>query len=450
MTCSTGIRHSSFLTWFILASIAHITGILSIPLTLKDPPTGFRRIDGITVYVHEVGVGFDSDTFCQMLYSPWWIGYQAIRYKRFVHERGPLGDPGYSIPFTQYLVLYPDQDPSVSPLRPYAPVEGAYGETFLPSARGWRNGHHGCNTGCQDLQKTREWILGIKIEDRRQVRVSSGLGFLCQEGLVAVTETKKTLREVEPESDIQSALASLQTKMPTIIDKTTLEGDTDEVTKCKCVVPTAAAQLRNKKRKGIQGSVKGRPKSFHSRRSRQDRVSRSIPVDRPPRPRITNTGLSGTQVKRGRGRPPKSSYIQKPVCEMPMQSSDNFEQPRNEQITQSEQGESSRICDDSEIAEMDDLEDFVELDELDEGPLAGDGASMCYDFQYPDLPPIDLPSTRFTDLIDAESRARHNEQAVQEFVQAMLSAYSQFSSSYISGPGGPSNSKSSKDGPSHH
>ena len=308
----------------------------------KTLPPGFIKRKAYSEYVlaEPAGPGFDSDMFCQLLYTPWWIWYQHERLQRFLKPRKNLLDPEMSKDFTRYL------DPTTPNSHPYAPVEAFDGEVFLPTSLGWRKGFFGCDTSCQDLTKTIEWIMALEIEKNRQVRARAGSSFMCRPGLIAVTETAASRREPETQAEIDVAFRTLARRIPTKTDAVSLHGRTGTVTKCKCVEPTSTTfhQLDTLEKKE---GLKGTSKRLNSRRNRMQRLREpaALPVGEP-------------QLKRGRMG--KEQYKARVGCNRPLDNQASSPEDAEEDIDLR-------------------IEDFMVDD-------AGPSTSTCHDYHFPELP----------------------------------------------------------------
>ena len=235
--------------------------VLAIPAVLRDKqrPFDFDVIGEITILTTAGGEGYDSDQFCSYLFQIWWLTY-LLRRSGQLKKRRYVPAEMLAVPFTNYGTT--------------VPVEGFAGESLLPGRfDGWRSGLYGCYTGCQDLRKTYEWILAIQLEDKQQVRAKGKLGFKCEEGLISLPEVKPSRREPETPEEVKSAMDTLATaivyKYPTKTDKTSMEGETGEVTKCVCVRPTGtqSAWARAHNRDGPD------PKGYHVKWYQKNRLT---------------------------------------------------------------------------------------------------------------------------------------------------------------------------------
>ena len=230
MTCGRKIYHCSLLSC-LLYILGHFSILHAIPLSIaiNVQPKGFKESGEILYLTRPVTDGMNSDMFCQHLLHLWWTKFRATRKSKMTQEDGttPI-DPRLRQPFTDY----PDS----------VPVESFGAEALKPftTTGSWRTGYFACLTACQDIRTTIEWILGILAENKQQVRAKARLGFICERDLVAMTYDGASRREYESESATQSALASLSSLAPKLMDPVRIHGKTGMLKKCKCVRPTAS------------------------------------------------------------------------------------------------------------------------------------------------------------------------------------------------------------------
>ena len=369
----------------LYAIISFLLAINGIPFQLPRDllPAGFVYKNGLLIYTRPMGYGFNSDKLCSLLFHPWWVVYQEARLKAMQSKKLQIYDPLLAKDFTRY------PDPNDPTIRPDVPVEAFAGVNQGPIEGTWNPEHEACFTGCQDIRTTIEWIMAMGIETKQHVRAKLRLAFLCEKGLVALLEyNQPSLRERESQQEEDEAIASLEYRMPTKRDYTSVHGEKENLIKCRCTSRTDPAFLAaqatprpfnptEKKRGAYEAGHRRRKRTDLEReqiaaakaklginRGRGDRRKRKQYVYRNGR----QQGLDAADYSVGECYVPDLSGI--PVDE------DNYEIGDQGLSTEEELG-----IDDFEIDDLD-------YNHEEEG---GAGTSMCYDYEYPELPEPTTP-----------------------------------------------------------
>ena len=344
--------------------------------------------------------GYDSDMFCQLMYEKWWKYYEVTRLGRYTSRRAQKYEPAFGDDFTRY----PES----------APVEAFLGKDLGPLKDSWHSETFACVTGCQDLRKTIEWIIAMSIESKQHVRARLRLAFICEKGTIAVLEYgRPSKREVESQEQIDEALASLANRMPTKSDKTSLEGESENLTKCKCVSatdPAVTSETRSSgaiPRPGVESS-----RGQHKRRQRSaDEKERAKKIKEMPTYELRGIGDRRPHA-RIRRETEERRWMRR-SCDTGLLgglSSDEVEPSRDDDVNEP----------------LIDIADF-EID--DTIPPDADRniaePSMCFDFEYPQLPePITPIGTIQRVETDEQARIRQeNERIMNRMLQAALSSF---------------------------
>ena len=373
-----------------------------IPYTVseRDRPSGFEVKDRITIYEIQVGAGFDSDMFCQLLFLAWWKQYQAERIRKMIYPvKKSWFEPGLLKDFTRYL------DDAVPFSIPYVPVEAFAGLVQKPFYKGWRKDRYSCRTGCQDLRTTIEWIMAMSVESKQHVRARTNLAFICQEGLIAVTEEMPSLREKESEQDVEEALDSLKYRMPTRTDQMSLRGSPGPLTKCKCVEPTAAVQTPKPKQAIAPDETL--PEGSRSRGKIRKQPEAGLSHEGTPTEKV---------VKQKRARPGRPAISGGP------RSWKMRRGPGDQRVRQRLIPDADRPVE-SDNTQIDGGLEITDFPDIDTRPRLEPGRSMCYDFDFAQLPSVDLPPTQLTQLIDQQTSAEYDSGSVAEMIRLMVSSY---------------------------
>ena len=337
-------------------------------------PAGFVQTSDFYHLSEPVGEGYDSDEFCEAVYEKWWKIYLSMRLARF-KSRGQTTEPWSFIndPFTEYLDTIPVESFAAEAVRPF-------GRGLSP---GWRKKNWACITGCQDIRTTVEWFVAILIDGTQHVRAMVGLGFACEEGLIAWPYEGPSRREPESPSAVQSVLAFLPKFAPSLTVPIRIEGDDHVVLKkCRCIKPTESQRVKAEvftKAVLPKGSV-------HVRRNSNKQASKKRKQDE--------------------------------------------EEPREEPPPMRARKTVPQVVVEHTIRE-DDLDKRVDA-WLEEMPMPD--PMSCFDFDFPDLGSFDLPEAPPTlDLPDEEV------ETATAFLQAALAGFDEQEQWYNYDPGQSSN-----------
>ena len=328
----------------------------------------------------------DGDAFCIWLNKRWWDYYEPKREKARLSKSGPEHERR---DFTRY-----PSPPGVQPPRPPVPVESFLGQNFRPYDNdGFRSKNWGCFVGCQNTQKTLEWVIAIRLMKERQVRARYMYAFLCPEGQISVVYQEKTIREHDTPEEIEYALGVMQSefvrKSFVLRDESTIHGDRSQyLAKCGCF--DDSRELRGFAEHQIK--TRGRIAGIRDQRQVVDRSGRPFPstdgkqqsqnfiyrqLTQRPKPRL---GKAGQASKSGQRAEPRGSQD---VPKRTRNEAESSQQPNQRPKTAEERQRDTAAAQDWRIEDIDvgidwRIEDF---DFMPENETGWD----CRDFQNPRL-----------------------------------------------------------------
>lgn len=226
-----------------------IANVLAIPYVNLQRPKIIKLDHGKQILMGRPDI-LKSDALCQFAYNDWWEAYKQRRYRVLIEQTYRVWY--YHLDYTRYPIPTPSKKDAQATAtmssipRPPVPVEAIFGENFAQTdddgAAPWRRVSWGCMTGCQDLEKTQEWVIATKLTRARHVRARWPFIFNCPEDMISIVTQEPSIREKETPEELQQAmeiLAEVTTEHQIVRDQQTRDGDTaDLVSKCNCVPKT--------------------------------------------------------------------------------------------------------------------------------------------------------------------------------------------------------------------
>lgn len=352
----------------------------------------------------------DGDAFCQFVYQDWWKWYEPKRESARLDPMAPIYE---HVDFTRYPSETIDPlrptDPPIK--RPPVPVESFMGLNRKPYDNGgYRSLHWSCFVGCQNVQKTLEWVNAIRITDKRHARARYLFSFLCPEGQIALTYKRKSIREKDTPAEIQFALEVLhqETKRRTrITDYTTIHGDkSPELDKCRCVDHTKERETiainQIKTRSKIRGVGHERQRATSSRDRKPKAATKPRVYDQPrgadgayrvrdpsDSKRLRTEGVSSNHPSRQVDAIDEAWREAEMAQEWRIEDLDiahELGQAQDPDVPIDWQFEEPELL--PEIEDLEFLESLPEIEQWEDGEILTEPANpsvQCHDYDYPNL-----------------------------------------------------------------
>lgn len=229
---------------YVVLWTCYTRAVQAIPAQLIPPSLAGLLVRKAAVTVVVKGAT-DSDAVCQWVTKPWWTEYKETREIARVTSK-----PG------SVFLREPTQYPNEAKTTPEVPVESFMGEVFVPSDSGWHTGRWGCYFGCQDIQKTLEWVMAAVLEydakvvkSIKHVRARWTYGFECPTGMISKIVIRPTRREYDTSAEITQAITLLKDftadKPKPPMDNLHLYGSIGPgVAACTCEIASEIEELR--------------------------------------------------------------------------------------------------------------------------------------------------------------------------------------------------------------